>query len=81
LNGTIDLLLQNAPEAEGRQLHGVDPTGETVAWTGKPCVDRAIPLSHSQIKLGSNPAIELLTQPKPVGTPINTNFQMKNSEL
>lgn len=50
----IHLLLENDSEAEGRQLHLVDHTGQTAAWTGKDCVDWAGHLTFPGFSVAGN---------------------------
>ncbi|MBW4440650.1 MAG: DUF1028 domain-containing protein [Plectolyngbya sp. WJT66-NPBG17] len=50
----IHLLLENDPEAEDRQLHLVDHTGQTAAWTGSECVDWAGHLTFPGFSVAGN---------------------------
>ncbi len=47
-------LLQADPERDERQLHMVNPTGKTAAWTGKNCVDWAGHQTYSGFSVAGN---------------------------
>ncbi|MDJ0706137.1 MAG: DUF1028 domain-containing protein [Leptolyngbyaceae cyanobacterium MO_188.B28] len=53
-DAVIDILLQDDPQRDERQVHLVDHNGHTAAWTGKDCIDWAGHFTYQDFSVAGN---------------------------
>jgi len=53
-HAVIDILLRDDDQRDERQVHLVDHTGQTAAWTGKDCVDWAGHFTYQNFSVAGN---------------------------